>query len=136
MKSKSRTKYYKFGPHKCRAYYKPVGQGYEVGLVFGRKHFFVGNFVHYKEANEWWTYFNKEIASFGQKYWLSSETPINWYREFLSHHLYKNYYSWLDKKFTRYEKNYVSFFKKDEKKYKQLSKKWSHEDHYSFQKAA
>ena len=59
---KSRT--YKFGTFTFKAYFKKVGNSFEVAVKYGPKVLFLGNFIHRVEANKWWTYMNKEITTF------------------------------------------------------------------------
>lgn len=133
-----KTKYYKHGTHKCRAYLKPVGHGYEVGFFFGKNSVFVGNFLHKTEANKWWTKMNQEILKFTKNYWVEKNAPTAWYRKFFSHHLYNTYYKFLDKEFSKYERTFNSAFNKDKKKYAQIKKQknWKPSGKVPFRKAA
>lgn len=131
-----KTKSYKYGPHRCKAYWKNVGRGYEIGFEFGNHPIFVGNFIHVKEATYWWNYMNKEIGSFAKKFGFGPNAPIAWYRQFFSSHLYKMYYSYLDREFTKYQKNYCKAWEKDEKRYKQFKKNWKSDEQFHFKKSA
>ncbi len=62
------TTTYKYGKHTCKAYKKPVGKGWEVGFTFGGTQIFVGNFIHAKEANAWWSKMNAEVRKFSKRY--------------------------------------------------------------------
>lgn len=128
------TKYksYKCGPHSFKSYCKPVGKGYEVGFNYHGRNYFVGNFIHKAEATKWWATFNKEIQSFSKKFWVSNEMPFNWYCNFLSNHLYKCYYTWLDKMFMKYEVNFKKAYSKDYKKYMKMKKHSDPTDRYHF----
>ncbi|MCB0414626.1 MAG: hypothetical protein KDD50_09840 [Bdellovibrionales bacterium] len=131
-----KTKFYKHGTHKYKAYYKSVGHGYEVGFCYGKKTLFVGNFLHAKEANGWFKTMTSEIEKFSKKYWISPKAPKAFYNKFMTNHLYKTYYAQLDKWFDRYNRSYTSSFKKDERKYKQLKKNWKTTEKTFFKKAA
>lgn len=133
-----KNKQYKYGPHKCRAYMKSVGKGYEVGFYFGSNPIFVGNFLHKKEANAWWTKMNTEIKTFSSKFGLTPKAPVAFYKKFFSNHLYQVYYKYLDKQFSQYTRQYDRVCKTSEKQYKKikLQKSWTKKDHYTLKKAA
>lgn len=120
----TKTKYFKYGKQTCKAYWRTAGQGYEVGFVFGGTPAFVGNFIHAKEANAWWTIMNKELRFFSKKYWGTPKAPMAFYCKFLSHYLYKCYYNYLDRQFGTYKRTYTTGFKKAERKYTTMKKKW------------
>jgi hypothetical protein len=130
------SKTYQYGDFSFKTYCKPVGQGYEVSLYSFGKAYFVGNFVHKKEAMMWWKLFNRDIVQFAKKYWCSDDTPQQWYCHFLTNHLYKNYYAFLDKLFTRYNLSYKKAYGKDVKKYHKLAKRWDRDEAYAFHKRA
>ncbi len=111
------TKTFKYGKYTCKAYKKPVGKGFEVGFIFGGTPVFVGNFIHPTEANGWWTTMNKEIRRFSKKYWGTPKTPMAWYGKFLSHYLYKCYYNYLDKKFTKYQRTFTQAVRGHERRH-------------------
>ncbi len=119
-----KTKTYKYGNWNLKAYFKAVGEGYEVGFHWDGKPLFVGNFVHAKEATRWWGTLNQEIKKFTKKYWSSSETSAVFYKKFFANHLYKTYYTFLDKWFAKYNTTYKIAFKRYEKQYKRLARKW------------
>jgi len=123
-----KTKSYKFGNKFFKAYFKSVGEGFEVGLHFNRKSIFVGNFLHKKEAMKWWATMNKEIRMFTTRYWVTMNTNFNWYSKFFSNHLYQTYYMHLDKWFNGYTNNFQKAFKKELKKYNQFKKNWDHKE--------
>ncbi len=123
-----KTKTYKNGKFTFRTYQKSAGNGHECGVVFGGKTIFVGNFIHTKEANQWWTLMNKEIRSFGKKYWVTKTAPVSWYKNFLAHHLYKKYYAYLNKAFNSYNRDFNKKFNQSVRKYSQLKKKWTPKD--------
>jgi hypothetical protein len=58
--------------------------------------------------------------------------PFNWYCNFLSNHLYKCYYTWLDKMFMKYEVNFKKAYSKDYKKYMKMKKHSDPTDRYHF----
>ena len=117
-----KQKQYKYGPHKCRAYLKEAGKGYEVGFHFGKDPIFVGNFIHKAEANKWWTLMNKEIRNFTKRFGLTPKAPVTFYKKFLSNHLYKTYYAHLDKQFSKYEREYNRAVNHGTKQYRKLKK--------------
>ncbi len=126
------TKSYNYGDFNFKTYFKAAGQGYEVSLYCGSKCYFVGNFIHKKEATMWWKTFNSEITHFAKKYWCSDETSQQWYCAFMSNHLYKTYYAFLDKLFSQYNKTFKKAYFKDVKKYNQLKKNFTTEDKFYF----
>ncbi len=113
----TKTKNYKLGKNLFKTYFKPVGKGYEIGFTFKGKNFFTSNFVNKNEATKWWTHFNSEITSFSKKHWLSNKMPFMWYVNFMNNHMYKTYYSWLDKVFDKHEAAFHSAYKKDFKQF-------------------
>lgn len=133
----TQKKKYKFGRHTCHSYVKPAGQGWEVGFYFGTQPAFVGNFIHKSEAKEYYSTLNTEWKSFAKKYWAGPETSFAWYSKFFTNHIYKNYYSHLDKKFTTYKRNFTHQFKKFETDYRKKSKSWDKDNRYMvYSKAA
>src|SRR5690606_7976127 len=120
-----KKKKYKIGRFTCHTYFKPVGQGWEVGCKFGTTAVFVGNFIHTSEANQYWGMLNKEIRTFCKKYWIGPKASAAWYRRFLTNHLYAHYYRFLDLKFNRYQRTYLSLVRKDQTKYRRLSRGWN-----------
>lgn len=131
-----KKKHYKIGKYKCRTYFKTVGLGYEVGFFLGTRKIFVGNFIHSKEANTYWTQLNNEIQNFGKKYWISPKASVNWYSKFFTRHLYTSYYKFVNKHLTRHTREYTTALKKDQLKYKQLKKNWTPKDKVVFKRAA
>jgi hypothetical protein len=120
----TKTRKYKVGKHTCHTYFKPVGNGFEVGCKFGPTQVFVGNFIHSTEATQYWTMLNKEIRSFCTKYWITPEASPVFYRKMLTNYLYTNYYKFLDTKFKPYQRTYTSNFRKEETKYRRMARTW------------
>lgn len=116
--------YYYFGDYKCTAYCREYGQGWEVGFFFGKTQIFVGNFIHKAEAMKWWTMMAKELKSFTTRYAVGEDFNWTWYSKFLSKHLYRAYYTFLDQQFAKYHKTFAKQFAAEERKYKTFSKKW------------
>jgi hypothetical protein len=108
---------YKYGKHTCKAYKKPAGKGFEVGITMGGHPVFVGNFIRAKECNTWWTTMNKEMFKFSKKYSAASHAPPAWTSKFLSNYMYKCYYSYLDKEFSKYNRGYAQAVRKDEQRH-------------------
>lgn len=132
-----KQKMYAHGKHKFKAYFMVAGHGYEVGLKQGaKKTLFMSNFVHKEEAFEWYQMMCKEIESFCKKYWVSSDCSYQWYCKFVSNHLYKMYYTFVDKKLVSHCKTYQREFGKDFKKYKTLARHWHKEAQVPFRKCA
>lgn len=128
--------FYKFGDHKCEAYFKEVGHGFEVGFYFGKNTVFVGNFIHQREAAKWWAKMNREMKTFTTRYRFNEDASFTWYTKFFSHHLYKAYYSFLDDEFSKYRKTFSKAWEKDEKKYFAMKKKWQNDTQFfDFKKA-
>jgi len=133
-----KQKVYKHGTYKFTAYFKPAGNGWEVGFKHGTKPIFMGNFVHKKEANEWYTRMNNEIASFSKKYWVGPDFSMAWYQKFFSKHLYQHYYTYVDKVLTAHQRDYKRELTKDVKRYKTLraKKTWTVKHKVPFRKSA
>lgn len=119
-----KTKNYSNGKYHFRSYYKTAGEGYEAGFYYGTTPVFVGNFIHSKEATQWYRIMNREISNFSKKYTVGATFPINWYLHFAKNHLYKCYYGYLDRIFARYNRDFATAFKRDEKKYYKMKKTW------------
>lgn len=119
-----KTKDYNYYGYNFKAYYMNAGHGYEVGFTFDGKPLFVGNFVHKKEAMEWWKNFNNEIIYFFGKYDFPVKGPHQYMTKFFTNYIYTEYYAWLDKKFAKYNKEYAKAWKHDEKNYKKMKPNW------------
>jgi hypothetical protein len=117
------TRTYKYGKYSCKAYKKPCGRGYEVGMTYAGQECFVGNFIHAKEANAWWTKMNYEMRKFQKKYVSAQWAPTNFTCKFLSNTMYKAYYSYLDREFTKYHRGFSQAVKQNERRYR---KTWAH----------
>jgi hypothetical protein len=120
MKSKN----YRNGKFHFHSTFKQVGEGWEVSFWQGKNSIFVGNFIHAKEATQWWSIMNREITQFSRKYAVGQKFPMSWYMHFAKNHLYNCYYGYLDRIFARYHRDYASALKKDVRKYQQLKKNW------------
>lgn len=120
----SRT--YKYGKYTCKAYKKAVGHGFEVGFTFGGKTIFVGNFIHTKECNAWWTKMNTECTRFLRRYTLPSQSSTAFFTKFMGNYLYKCYYAWLDTQFTKHNRVFTQALRKDVRKYTNMSKHTTH----------
>jgi hypothetical protein len=131
---KKRT--YKMGKFTCRTYFKPAGSGWEVGAYFGPKKVFTGNFIHKPEATHYWAALNKDMKTFCGKYWVAPTAPFTWYQNFMTTYMYKNYYSWLDTQFTKYQREHTVAFKKHEHRYQQMKKQWTPAERVPFKMAA
>ena len=129
---------YKHGKFRFTAFLKAAGHGWEVGFKHGTKPIFLGNFVQKKEAVQWYVNMNKEIASFGKKYWVGPDFSMQWYQKFFSKHLYQTYYKHLDKLFGSHKKSYQRELTKELKTYKALKKKktWTSNERVHFRKSA
>ena len=117
----TKTKHF-HGDFECKAYCKPVGHGYEVGIIMKGRPCFVGNFVHKTEAMKWWGKMTKEIKHFSTHYDFSPSTPHAWYGQFLGHHVYTCYYKYLGTVMPSNTRYYQSALKNDVKKYKRSYK--------------
>ncbi|MGZ3775785.1 MAG: hypothetical protein ACXVCY_13135 [Pseudobdellovibrionaceae bacterium] len=129
----NKTKNFNYCGYNFKTYCNPVGHGWEVGLKFENKPLFVGNFVHKKEALEWWKHFNQQVPYFFNKYEFPFKGPHQYMTKFLTNFLYTDYYAWLDKKFAKYNKEYAKASKNDEKYYKKMQPVWKK---YSERKSA
>ena len=130
-----KTKKYSYGKFHFNAYYKTAGHGYEIGLTYGKKTIFVGNFIHQEDANKWWTTLNSETTKFAKKYWVNDDVSTTWYCHFFSSHLYKSYYTFLDKCFTKYTSSYSAAFKRDSRRYQKLQRNWDRTESPKFRAA-
>ena len=131
-----RTKSYRHGKSMGKTYLKSVGEGWETGFIFEGKAVFVGNFVHVKEATEWFSMLNREIRTFSKKYTVGNRFPATWFKHFMKNHLYMSYYSYLDRVFTKHNKNFHQAVVRDIRKYQQLKRNWSSRERMPFIKAA
>lgn len=131
------SKTYKCGSYACKAYKKTVGKGHEVGFTMAGHPIFVGNFIHAKEANAWWTKMNLEVRKFGKKYNLGPKTPLNWYAKFMSNYIYKVYYAYLDTQFTKYNRGFAHAVRQDERKFNHYKRAHArHAHHMTSRRAA
>jgi hypothetical protein len=71
-----KTKIYKLGSKSYKAYFKPVGKGFEVGFVQGSKPVFVGNFIKNSEAMAWYQIMNREVSRFSKKFWHNGTAHV------------------------------------------------------------
>jgi hypothetical protein len=127
---------YRFGGASFKAQFRTVGQGWEVCVNYGKKNVFVGNFIHKAEATKWWNTMNREMRAFTNTYWIANKSATNWYATFVSNHLYKCYYRFLDKLFVKYNRTYTTHFNKNVKKYNSLRRGWTKSHRYHLVKAA
>lgn len=131
------TTMYKYGKHTCKAYKKPVGKGFEVGFYFGTTQIFVGNFIHQKEANAWWTKMNMEVRKFSKRYALPKTASPAFFTKFMTNHIYKAYYTFLDREFTKYNRTYTQNCRQFERKFTSIKKNWpTHTERTTFRKTA
>ena len=131
-----KTKFYRSKGLTGRTYLKACGSGFETGFVLNGTPVFVGNFIHAKEATLWWNLLNREIRKFSKKYAVGTKFPLTWFRHFMAHHLYKTYYSFLDRLFARYSRSFERAVVKDMRKYQRIRKQWQASERTPFLKAA
>ena len=81
---------------------------------------------------------NKELKTFTKRFGLTEKAPITFYRKFLSNHLYKTYYSYLDKQFAKYERSFNRELNSGKKQYSLLKKRknWKAKEVFSFRNVA
>ncbi len=120
-----KTKQYRSGKYTFRSYLKNVGEGFEVGFYFGHDPIFVGNFIHSKEANQWFGIMNRQIRQFSKKYTVGPKFPISWFTNFCKNHLYKCYYTYIDRLLARHNRTFETKFRKDVRKYNRMKRNWS-----------
>lgn len=125
-----KTKYYRNGKYSFHSYMKEAGVGWEVGFCYGHDVIFVGNFIHTKEAVQWYSLMNREIRKFSKKFTVGPKFPVSWYIHFAKNHLYKSYYGYLDRAFAQYQREYTSALKKDVRRYNKLKKNWQFRSHF------
>ncbi|MEZ4872721.1 MAG: hypothetical protein R2827_10900 [Bdellovibrionales bacterium] len=131
-----KTKTYKHGKLTYKSYIKTAGKGYEVGFYEGTKCLFFGNFLHKKEATTWYSMMNREVTKFSKRYWVTPKTPKTFFNKFITNHLHKTYYAWLDKQFAQYNRSYASKWNQDERRYKQMRKNFQTAEKVYFKTAA
>jgi len=131
-----KTKTYRYGKVTCKATLKTVGNGWESCFYFDGKPLFVGNFIHAKEATAWWSFMNREITWFAKKYTVGYKFPISWVTHFLKSHLYKEYYTFLEKIFVGYHREYRKAFQKDFRQFKTKKKHYHTDRKVAFLKVA
>src|SRR5579884_1146152 len=117
-----KTAHYRLGDFTCKAFCRSVGHGYEVGVTFDKKTIFVGNFIHRAEATQWWSIMSKEMHHFTKKYGVTNKSAKSWYGTFISNHLYKNYYKFLDRLFYKYNQVYTKAVTKDVRKFNRIQR--------------
>jgi hypothetical protein len=98
-----KTKVYRSNKLVCRAYLKPVGQGYETGFVFNGVPIFLGNFIHRAEATRWWSLMNRELRILSRKFALG-QIPVAWCKHLIRDHLNKCYYGFIDRVVVRHQR--------------------------------
>ncbi len=127
-----------FGPKslRCWSYFTKAGEGWEVGFHLQGRSIFVGNFVHQKEATQWYTMMNREISTFAKKYPVGPKFPVSFWRTFLSNHLHVTYYRHLDRLFARHTQVYRKAVVRDLRRYSHLKKTWVPSEKLPFFKAA
>lgn len=118
------------------SYLKSSGHGWEAGLHIKGQKIFVGNFIHAKEANAWFRQMNQEVTAFGKRFPVGEKYPTQWFAKFVGHNLYKKYYAFLDKQFSKYNREYTKAVNQDIRKYKKLKNKWSRKELRPFYKKA
>lgn len=120
----TKNKTYKFGDLTFKAYCKPAGHGWEVGFTYCGKPVFVGNFVHSHEAKQWWSKMCHHMTYFCKHHDYVPTASPTWYCKYFGNYMYKAYYTWLDKCFTKYTRTYTNATKNDYKKYKHFEKNY------------
>lgn len=124
MKAKNRN--YEFGDMTFKCFFRPVGFGYEVGITYNSKPVFFGNFVHKSEALYWWRKMTTEMSKFCKHYDFIPTASKVWYTKFVSNHIYKTYYTFLDQWFNKHTKTYKKAAVRDLKNYKKIEKRYFH----------
>ncbi|MGE3681600.1 MAG: hypothetical protein AB7G93_07710 [Bdellovibrionales bacterium] len=131
------TTTYKYGKYTCKAYKKSAGKGWEVGILWGNSQIFVGNFIHAKEANAWWTMMNAEIRKFSKRYALPKTASATFFTKFMTNYIYRSYYTFLDRQFAKYTKGYTQTCRRMERTFTGLKKRWpANATRTTFRKAA
>jgi len=97
---------------------------------------FVGNFIHAKEANDWFRLMNRELIKFSRKFTTGYKFPVTWFSNFLKNHLYTVYYGWLDKVFVAYNRDFKKAYTRDFKKFQATKHRHHHAVKKPFLKAA
>jgi hypothetical protein len=131
----NKTHKYKSGKYQFKSYCKSVGNGFEVGFVCGSDVIFVGNFIHSLEATRWYRLMNREIKEFNRTFPVGSRFPFAWYCNFLKNTLYSCYYRYLERMFTKYNREFARAWKRDCRRYSLLKQNWEEKTPF-FRKAA
>jgi hypothetical protein len=130
------TRTYKYGKHTCKAYMKAAGKGWEVGFHFAGQEIFVGNFIHAREAKAWWTKMNTEARKFSKRYALPPKAGTTFLCRFWTNYMYKSYYTFLDRQFSKYNRNFTQAVRKDERKHAHMRKHAAPFERPAFRRAA
>lgn len=120
----TKMKNYKFGKMIFKAYCKPAGKGFEVGMTHQGKPVFVGNFIHRAEAMKWWGLMNTYAHKFCRSHEFVPTASPTWYNKYFGNLLYKNYYLYLDKQFSKYQKTYSAKTFQFAKQYKKIENRF------------
>lgn len=117
-----KTKIYDYHDWTFKAYYKPCGNGYEVGVYCGTKPVFVGNFINKTEATRWYNLMNRNMKTFFKKYNYPTMPSKTWYCQFFANNMYTVYYKFLDKVFAKYNKTYYKAYETNVKYFNKYKK--------------
>lgn len=118
-----KTKNYRFGNRTIKSYCKTAGSGWECGVVWNKKTIFVGNFIRRAEMTKWWSQMNTELTRFVRRHRIHTKTTNAFYGRYISNHLYKTYYTFLDRAFSKYNRTYKSALNKNVRTYKTMQRR-------------
>lgn len=123
-----KTNTYRNGSKSCRSYLKTVGNGYEVGFYYGGNPIFLGNFIHSGEANQFYSLMRNELRGFGMKFKVGGTYPQSWFKSFLSAHLQRCYYNFVNFQVRRHQMEAKKTYGKNVKTYRKLNRNWNFAD--------
>mgnify|MGYP003572928010 CR=1 FL=1 len=120
-----KTRNYRNGNSTCKTYQKPAGRGWEVGFLYGTKPLFVGNFVHSREANEFYSIMKREVGKFAKRYKVGKTYSQSWFKAFIGAHLHKYYYAYVNKQIRKHYTWANQTYGKNLRTYKRISRRWA-----------
>lgn len=107
-------------------YYYANGASYEVGIMYGDKPVFFGNFIYKNEATAWYKEMTTKMTYFVENYQYMPKMKMNWYFNFAKNYFYNAYYSYLYKAFSKYNQTFKKAYSSDKKSYKKYETSYNY----------